>query len=587
MLFRNTALSTGLSLSLVLALSLGCSPADGPSGAGGSQATGAGGSSGSTTGGSGGSSGNPTGGTGGSAAGGTSGSGGSSGSSGTGGTVEPPKGIGVEVLDQCTDAAAVGPTLIRRLSRFEYHNAVRDLFGVSVNQGDLPSDELLGVFTANVKSPMTVDNFTRYDTIGNTVAEQVSANFMNASGCAVTDAACTQAYLTKIARRAFHGQELTALEQDQDRLFGLYDSIAVTDATLAVTTSIRWILNSPRFLYTIEFGTPEGAVSRLSAGELAGRLATFLWRSIPDDTLLAAADAGSLDTPEGIRAQATAMLADAKAQPVLAQFAKEWLGIGQSPGATNIDQAIDAEPGLVFTDLVQGTGVYPDLMTTLTSRGPAELAAFYGGTDQGNGSLLLPAERAGLLTRAAFARAHVKGDRPSPTQRGMQIREAMLCDPVELPATNVNMQLPPDTGQTDNELFDLHANAPECAGCHTLMDPIGYAFGNYAIDGSYDPSLTTTTAGYIATETAQVDFADTQGLLTLLATDAGPQKCFAIQSARFALGRNETVADACGLVDVWTAFSTGNLSLKTLLIEVATSRLMQVRNTVRPGEACQ
>jgi hypothetical protein len=110
---------------------------------------------------------------------------------------------------------------------------------------------------------------------------------------------------------------------------------------------------------------------------------------------------------------------------------------------------------------------------------------------------------------------------------------------------------------------------------------------NFAIDGTYDPSLTTSTAGFIATDTGDIEFADTAELLNVLANDPGPQKCFAIQSARFALGRNETAGDACGLVDVWTAFSTGNLNLKTLLIEVATSRLMQVRNTVRAGEACQ
>jgi hypothetical protein len=467
-----------LTLPLLLAMAA-CSPAEGPQGTGGGPGAGAtGGSATGATGGSSGSSGATGGssGTGGS----SSGAGGSSGStSGTGGTtVEPPKGIGVGVLDMCTDQAAIGTTLLRRLSRFEYHNAVRDLFGVMVNQGDLPSDERLGVFTANVISPMTLDNFTRYDTIGKSVAEQVAASFASLSGCAApSDTACTEAYLVRTARRAFHGQDLAAIEQDQERLVGLYGGIASSDPNLAVSTAIRWILNSPRFLHVIEFGTPEGNVSRLSRGELAGRLATFLWRSVPDEALLAAADAGMLDTPEGIRAQATTMLADPKAQPVLAQFAKEWLGLGQSPGGTNIDQAVDAESGLVFTDLVQGTGVYPDLLTTLTSRGPAELAAFYGGTDQGNGTLLLPAERAGLLTRAAFARAHIKGDRPSPTQRGMQIREAMLCDPVEFPETNVNMNLPPDTGGTNNDLFDLHASAPECAGCHTLMDPIGKALG--------------------------------------------------------------------------------------------------------------
>jgi hypothetical protein len=75
--------------------------------------------------------------------------------------------------------------------------------------------------------------------------------------------------------------------------------------------------------------------------------------------------------------------------------------------------------------------------------------------------------------------------------------------------------------------------------------------------------------------------------MSALATGTVPQQCFAIQTARFALGRGETPADACGLADVWARFEASQLDLETLFVEVAKSSLMRSRNVVVPGGACQ
>jgi hypothetical protein len=495
----------------------------------------------------------------------------------------------VTVIGKCTDPTLVGPTPVRRLSRLEYFNAVRDVFGVEVNQGDLPSEDTpLGrVFTANIQTPMTADQFTRYDTAAKAVATEVAANLQARSGCAAADSACIQTFLTDKARQAFHG----VLEQgDRQRLLDLYAAVSATDAMLGVRTAVRWILESPRFLYTVEFGTPEGTLARLSQGEIAGRLASFLWRSVPDTELLRAADANEL-TGDGIRQQATRMLGDARSEPVLRAFITELLGLSPSAGADALNAAIDAEAGNVFVAAAKGAGTYAELFTSRQSRGTAELAQFYGTTLGADGSMTVPAERQGLLLRAAFMRSHIKGDMGSPTQRGKQVREALLCDPVQLPVDNVNMNIPPpEPGQTVNDVFNLHGSAPECVGCHSMMDPIGFAFGEYGPDGVFNASLASSTAGAIHAGSAnllELAFDNRDGLIQALATNVNPQQCFVIQMNRFALGRAETVADACGLTDVWDAFLAGNSSLQTLLVEVAVGQLMQVRNVVRPGETCR
>jgi hypothetical protein len=283
------------------------------------------------------------------------------------------------------------------------------------------------------------------------------------------------------------------------------------------------------------------------------------------------------------------MFQDPKALPVLATFASEWLGL-HSTGSDATAQAVDAESGEVFAGLAQGTGVYADLFTTTASKGPSALAAFYGVAAAGDGSMTLPAERTGLLLRAGFMRSHIKGIYGSPTQRGKQIRLAMLCDPVT-PPQNVNMNLPePTNGQTTQDVFNQHASDPKCAGCHALMDPIGAAFGDYGPDGRFDAALATSTMGVIHPGSANeftAEFADTAGLLGVLSSGSVPEQCFALQTTRFALGRTEALADACGLADIWQGFQDGNFGLQSLFVEVATSSLMQVRNIVKAGEACR
>ncbi len=520
----------------------------------------------------------------------TSGSGGStSGSGGTSGTSSQPPGVGVSALAMCNDPNAVGVTPVRRLSQLEYANAVRDLFGQTVSVGSLPSDELLGgVFVANTATPMSADQFTSYDTAAQTIADQVASGIAQASGCGATDGACIKTWLDGKARQAFHG---VLEDADKTTLEALYDGIASSDATLAASTAVHFILDSPRFLYVVEFGTPSGTVAKLTPGELAGRLATFLWRSVPDTALLTAADSGALGTEDGVRTQATRLFQDPKSQPVLHDFIDHWLALSVSTGTDATAQAIDAETGDVFASMAQGTGTYGDLFTTTQSKGNQALAQFYGVSLNSDGTMTLPAERTGLLLRASFMRSHIKGDLGSPTQRGKIIRAAMLCDPVGPPGMNVDMSVSePTNGQTAQDVFDQHASNPVCKGCHSLMDPIGAAFGTYGPDGVYNASLAKSTSGQIVAGNANsfaAMFDDTAALLNILGTSEVPEQCFAIQTTRYALGRAESNSDACGLSDIWTAFKAANFNLQTLFVEVATSSLMQERNIVNAGEACQ
>jgi hypothetical protein len=489
------------------------------------------------------------------------------------GTPPPPPAGATE----CTDPDLIGPTPIRRVSGEEYANAVRDVFQTAVDVGQLPADEKLGIFKTNVVTRLTADHFERYRTLASNVGDDVVANFATLSGCSSSaDTACAGTYLAGAARRLFHG---TLEEADATRLADLYTEVAATDADLALNTAVQWMLLSPRFLFMVEFGAATGAHSTLSGSEIAGRLAAFFWRTVPDTTLLSAADAGTLDTAEGIRTQADAMLSDARAVPMLKSFGQQLLRIiPPEPGADALDQQKRAEVGEIFAQASTDAELtYGDLIAGENPAPASELGAFYGDED-----------RRGILLTAGFLASNNRGELPSPVKRGYVIRAGLLCGVVPPPADPTDMQLTDNgMGGSVKDTFNAHANNATCWACHQLMDPIGDAFGQYGANGGFDAALASDTSGTITPGMDAGAYTDVGGLLQLLSEDASAKQCFALQATRFALGRNETKEDACGIKAITDAFAAGSYSVRELLLGVATSTTFTSRNNVVAGGECR
>src|SRR5690606_36650125 len=98
--------------------------------------------------------------------------------------------------------------------------------------------------------------------------------------------------------------------------------------------AIATMLASPQFLYRSELGQSIGnGRYRLDDYEIASSLSYLLWGSMPDDTLLDAAAAGTLRSSDGRLAQVERMLQDARARERFADFASQWLGTSYLLGA--------------------------------------------------------------------------------------------------------------------------------------------------------------------------------------------------------------------------------------------------------------
>ncbi|HEY4013165.1 MAG TPA: DUF1592 domain-containing protein, partial [Polyangiaceae bacterium] len=284
----------------------------------------------------------------------SSSSGGSSGggSSGVdGGMTAMPPAPGAQNTNLFTEACTAGQTTVdwspmRRISRIEYNNMVRDLLGdttqPATTYGFPPESPIAdGVnFNANTYAAPSNTSVEDYLLAAEGVAASAVAdtNRMTntilagiASCSANHDDNCATDFISSWVNRAYRGQTDPAESAD---LFTMFQTVeAQFDWTTGMQAIITAVLESPRFLYVMEFGagTPMGTAIALSPYETAARLALFLWRSVPDATLMTAAAAGQLATPQQLQAQATRMLTvkdtsgNLLAQSAIDDFTTQWM----------------------------------------------------------------------------------------------------------------------------------------------------------------------------------------------------------------------------------------------------------------------
>ena len=140
--------------------------------------------------------------------------------------------------------------------------------------------------------------------------------------CSEHSDACARKILSALARRAYRRP---VAEADLAPLVDFFERTrARAGFDAGIEAALERVLVSPDFLFRIERDT--GSVPhRLSDVELASRLSFFLWSSIPDDQLLAAAQRGYLHQSAVLEKQVKRMLADPKTMRMLENFTGQWL----------------------------------------------------------------------------------------------------------------------------------------------------------------------------------------------------------------------------------------------------------------------
>jgi mono/diheme cytochrome c family protein len=267
-----------------------------------------------------------------------------------------------------------------------------------------------------------------------------------------------------------------------------------------IESALQFMLASPEFLIRFEKDPPNVAHSaayRLDDLALASRLSFFLWSSLPDDQLLTLAGQGKLKDPQVLEQQVARMLADPRSQTLVANFAEQWLHLRNLKSSApdleafpdfddNLRQAMKEETSLFFDSIVREDRSVVDLLNADYTFVNERLARHYGMPDiygsQFRRVKVTSEARRGLLGQASLLTVTSYPNRTSPVERGKWILTNLLGVPPQPPPPNIPT-LPEAT--VDGKVLSLrermekHRANPTCAGCHRVMDPIGFALESY------------------------------------------------------------------------------------------------------------
>ena len=316
--------------------------------------------------------------------------------------------------------------------------------------------------------------------------------------------ACAEEILSTLARRAYRRPATAA---DLDTLLEFYEEgRAAGDFDAGIEMALRRLLVSPEFLFRIE-RDPEGAAPnaayRISDPELASRLSFFLWSSIPDDELIAAAAAATLRDPGVLERQVRRMLADPRAEALVTNFAAQWLYLRNLPAVSpdfivfpdfdeTLRRALREETELFFDSIIREDRSVLDLLTADYTFLNERLAKHYGvpnvyGSHFRRIDLPPGSPRGGLLGQGSILAVTSYATRTSPVVRGKWILENLLGTPPPPPPANV----PPLSDEGSDAVLSMrermveHRRNPVCASCHAIMDPIGLSLENFDAIGRY------------------------------------------------------------------------------------------------------
>jgi hypothetical protein len=529
---------------------------------------------------------------------------GAAGTTGTAGTT----GAGTAGVAGPVDPNAAGPMPLRRLTNREYNNTVRDLLGDATAPANQFASDRDKTFAFRRAGDLALQDATLLRTAAETLAAAAVPRLSTLLPCNPTagEDACASQFIAAFGKRAFR-RPLVAAEGT--RLLALYTAgrttlkLAFADAIGLV---IEAMLQAPQFLYHWEAAPTdasihEGTVIRLGAYQIASRLAYFVWGSMPDDMLLAAAAAGQLDAVAGVQTAARRLLTDARAKDTVSSFFADWLELDALK-----DHVKDATAYPMYNDALQasmiaetgafaqnvvfgGDGRLATLLGAPYSYVDQALGALYGATVTGAALQRtdLPAtQRAGFLTQAAFLALNGSAAGSNPVRRGKAVFTKLLCHELPPPPANVPPSKPASAGGTTRQRVTEHDTNACARGCHSAMDPIGFAFENYDGIGQYrtmDNGLPVDATGSVQLDGAMKTFNNAVDLTALLAKSAEVHACFASEWARFALLRADSAADAASLQAVTGAFAPDAATVQDLMVAVATMRSFRYRGP-SPGE---
>ena len=401
-----------------------------------------------------------------------------------------------------------GPFVIRRLTKTEYGNTLRDLFGVDPSVADGLPDEVAGEGYLNSLSPLQLEQYL-------TIADKVLSRIVAPKGAHLT---ATEKRLfgapkgnpREVARTlAKKAYRRPPTEAELDVLMAAFDLGKRNGLPYrrALQLMLKAILVSPQFLFITPSGEAESSngIAPLDDYQLASRLSYLLWATMPDDKLMALADSGKLHESAVLKAQAKRLLDDRRSRALFDGFGAQWLRVGGLkrqvfdpalfPQMTaGMRQAMYDEVRLFFESIVREDQSVIRFVDSDTTYLNGTLAEIYGLEKTVKGPEmrrvhLSDGNRGGVLGMPGVLAATSFPNRTSPVKRGVWVLEQVLGEHVPAPPPNVPALDQQDSAAVANmtvrQRTELHRTNPVCANCHKILDPIGFGLEKFDAIGRW------------------------------------------------------------------------------------------------------
>lgn len=507
-------------------------------------------------------------------------------------------------------AYSPGEPLMRRLTAQQYRNVVADLFGTDIRIGgrfepDLRLDGLLAVGASHVS--VTDAGLEQYDLMARAIAKQVAdeQHRQLTMPCvpvdvAMPDDACAHEIFSSIGWLIFR-RPLTETQVDNYVEAAHTATATVGDFYEGISLSIAAMLTSPQFLFIEQRIEPDPGVRdgyRLDAYSKASQLSFFLWNSMPDAELFAAARSGELHTPEGLETQVRRMIDSPKLEGGIRAFFIDNFEFEKFESLTKDPQLFPKFDGGVAASareqtlktlvelLLKEREDYRKIFTTRKTFLTPELGAIYQVPVVSEGPNGAPASwqpfefaeadprGGGILTHISFTALHSPPGRGSPTFRGIGVREVMLCQEIPAPPGDVSFDFFLDENneefKTARQRLLKHDEVPECAGCHKLMDPVGLAFENFDGAGSfrlYENGVLIDPSG----DLDGVPFEDAAGLGVAIHDGLAAAECLVSRLVSYSRGREPARGERSWIRGIEEEFVKSGYRVPELMQAIASS----------------
>lgn len=382
--------------------------------------------------------------------------------------------------------------------------------------------------------------------------------------------------------------------------------VAIFDARLkegdhfqdALKEAYRRALTSPEFM--------------LLRGDAASRLSYFLWAGPPDEELIALGERDELTKSEVRRQQAERLLRDARAQRFIESFTSQWLRLREIDATqpdkqlypeftTLLQESMLRETHAFFSELLaHDLGVSHFVKSDFAMLNQT-LARHYGidgvlGHEMRRVPLGADAVRGPFLAQASVHKITANGTTTSPVRRGAFVLEQLLGITPKPPPPGVG-SIEPDTrgATTVREQLAKHKTSAACAGCHSRLDPYGFALERFDVTGAWRDQYR---AGHAKEDFSRIvdgrgvwyhydkpvdargvladgrSFADYPALRDMLAADErGLARAFVRHLITYATGAPVTFADRREVERILDRAQASHFGVRTLLLEVIASPL--------------